>query len=70
MAVFRCPENHILRRSPAQVRHGRTKCGWCGRIVSVVPCPEAAPKPWTRRNEYSVSIMRQRARDNLRRRGC
>ncbi len=70
MALYRCPENHVLNRTPRDIvaSNGRTKCGWCHAVVTVVPCPEALPKPHSRRNEYSASIMRQRTRDNARRR--
>lgn len=63
MGYYRClPGNHVLKRTPGQLRNynGRAKCGWCGMVVDVVPCPEAAPQPAAKRNPFAPSIMRQR----------
>jgi len=65
MEYYRCPENHVLRRVPKILKrnHMRTKCGWCGEIVTVVPCPEAAPRRHARRNPFAPSIIRQRKKE-------
>ena len=61
-AYYRCPEGHVFRRTPSQMAYSnhRTKCGRCGENVTAIPCPEAEPRPATKRNGLSPSILRQR----------